>query len=297
MRDVGCRGIRARANSFPRTARTAQIFVRGAFPECSDLQVELDTEIGRMSPLFNPIVTDGSTGFREVAVKKMQALVASPEMASAMPVIARHVPCLGAMSNTFSVVSGQEPKVDGQLAVAKGVVDEFILEYYDGFSEEQRPWSGWKWDEWKKAALFKEMYQKALFTVPCVARNVAAPLLEYVAQVFTSWPWPVTLLVGHDSNIAALLAAIGVKEYELPGQLENTPIGGVVVVELWQKGNSDTRVLLEYLYNTATQIREADLGAKKKLHCRKLHLERCDSCQVGDFRSILENTRPEDACR
>lgn len=56
----------------------------------------------------------------------------------------------------------------------------------------------------------KNGYQDSLFTSPTVARNVAAPLVKYIDKVLVadrvSAP-KVTVLVGHDSNIASLLTA------------------------------------------------------------------------------------------
>ncbi len=39
----------------------------------------------------------------------------------------------------------------------------------------------------------------------------------------------ITVLVGHDSNIASLLTALDFKPYQLHDQNERTPIGGKIV--------------------------------------------------------------------
>ncbi|VFS19804.1 glucose-1-phosphatase [Enterobacter cancerogenus] len=39
----------------------------------------------------------------------------------------------------------------------------------------------------------------------------------------------ITLLVGHDSNIASLLTALDFQPYQLHDQQERTPIGGKIV--------------------------------------------------------------------
>ena len=43
----------------------------------------------------------------------------------------------------------------------------------------------------------------------------------------------ITLLVGHDSNIASLLTALDFKPYQLHDQQERTPIGGKIVFQRW----------------------------------------------------------------
>ncbi len=84
---------------------------------------------------------------------------------------------------------------------------------------------------------YKNGYQDALFTSPDVAREVAAPLVDYIRSQLVDQDKAnapkVTVMVGHDSNIASLLSALQVKPYELPGNDEKTPIGGQVVFERW----------------------------------------------------------------
>ena len=58
-----------------------------------------------------------------------------------------------------------------------------------------------------------------------LAQNVSYPLLAFIQQQLNSEN-KISLLVGHDSNIVALLAALGVEPYELNDSLENIPIGG-----------------------------------------------------------------------
>ena len=57
----------------------------------------------------------------------------------------------------------------------------------------------------------KNGYQDSLFTSVAVAQNVAKPLVKYIdnALVGEASKAKVTLLVGHDSNIASLLTAPG----------------------------------------------------------------------------------------
>lgn len=56
----------------------------------------------------------------------------------------------------------------------------------------------------------KNGYQDSLFTSPEVARNVAKPLVSYIDKALvterTSAP-KITVLVGHDSNIASVNGA------------------------------------------------------------------------------------------
>ena len=62
-------------------------------------------------------------------------------------------------------------------------------------------------------------------------------------------------MVGHDSNIVALLAALGVEPYELNDSLENIPIGGKLLFEVWKhKPSGKLKFKLDYVYQTTEQL-------------------------------------------
>ena len=97
-----------------------------------------------------------------------------------------------------------------------------------------------------------------------MARNVAKPLVKYIDNALVgdaAKAAKVTLLVGHDSNIASLLTALDFKPYQLHNQYERTPIGGKLVFQRWhdKSGNRDLmKIEYVYQYRTAAQCRRAD---------------------------------------
>lgn len=106
----------------------------------------------------------------------------------------------------------------------------------------------------------------------------------------------VTLMVGHDSNIASLLSALQVKPYTLPGNDEKTPIGGQVVFERWHDGKNNKDLLkIEYVYQTADQLRNADVLSLKNPPKRvTLQLAGCDTdangyCSWEQFSAALNS--------
>jgi glucose-1-phosphatase len=104
----------------------------------------------------------------------------------------------------------------------------------------------------------------------------------------------VTLMVGHDANIAALLTTLQSKPYELPGQYESTPIGGKVMFQRWRdKSNNRDLMKAEYVYQSAEQLRNGDaltLGNPPKRVT--LQLEGCPTdadgfCSWAKFSEVL----------
>lgn len=269
--------IYAYANSLQRTVATAQFFITGAFPGC-DIPVSHQDEMGSMDPVFNPVITNDSEEFNKQA---LAAINAEGEKLALKPAFQRlekiidyknSAACNGKKQcdlsstnqNQFSADNGKEPNVSGPLKVGNSLVDAFTLQYYEGFPMEQVAWGQIKTPEqWQELAAIKNGYQDALFTSPAVAHEVAAPLVDYIRSMLVdqdkaSAP-KVTLMVGHDSNIASLLTALDFKPYDLPGQNEQTPIGGMVQFQRWHdKKNDKELVKVEYVYQTSGQLRDAE---------------------------------------
>ncbi|HBS0896452.1 TPA: histidine-type phosphatase, partial [Klebsiella pneumoniae] len=133
----------------------------------------------------------------------------------------------------------------------------------EGFPKDQVAWGEIASDkQWQVLSKLKNGYQDSLFTSVAVAQNVAKPLVKYIDNALVgegASKAKVTLLVGHDSNIASLLTALDFKPYQLPGQYERTPIGGKLLFQRWHDsaGNRDL-MKIEYVYQSTEQLRNAD---------------------------------------
>ena len=268
--------VYAYANSLQRTVATAQFFITGAFPGC-DIPVSHQDEMGTMDPVFNPVITDGSEAFNKQALTAMNAagekLALKPAFQRLEKIIDyKSAPaCEGKKQcdlssdnqNKFSAENGKEPNVSGPLKVGNSLVDAFTLQYYEGMPLDQVAWGQIKTPEqWKELSAIKNGYQDALFTSPEVARDVAVPLVDYIRSMLVDEDKArapkVTLMVGHDSNIASLLTALDFKPYTLPEQNERTPIGGMIQFQRWHdKKNDRELVKVEYVYQSTSQLRDA----------------------------------------
>jgi glucose-1-phosphatase len=272
----GSDDVYAYANSLQRTVATAQFFITGAFPGC-DIQVSHQDEMGAMDPVFNPVITDSSEGFNKQALTGMNSagekLALKPAFQRLEKIIdyKSSAACDGKKQcdlssdnqNKFTAENGKEPNVSGPLKVGNSLVDAFTLQYYEGMPLDQVAWGQIKTPEqWKELSAIKNGYQDTLFTTPEVARDVAAPLVDYIRSMLVdedkaSAP-KVTLMVGHDSNIASLLTALDFKAYTLPEQNERTPIGGMIQFQRWHdKKNNRELVKVEYVYQSTDQLRNA----------------------------------------
>jgi len=295
----------AYANSLQRTQATAQFFVAGAFPGCH-VAVEQRMPLGSMDPLFDPVIRRDDAAFRTRALESMQRALAAVDLAPALSVVEEitrypqstackgHSDChLALADTTFSTEPGKEPRASGSLALASGLVDALLMEHYQGSGIPREGWGRLTTEaQWQALAQIRNRYQDILFGTPEVARDVAAPLLTRVNALFDDPASPkVTLLVGHDSNIGSVLAALGISDYSLPGQYEKTPIGGLLQFERWRDRHSGVeRIRLAYIYPTTAQLRDALPLANAQPPGRVvLRVPGCaaQECTVAEFQRLL----------
>ncbi|HHZ9202053.1 TPA: bifunctional glucose-1-phosphatase/inositol phosphatase [Klebsiella quasipneumoniae] len=267
--------VYAYANSLQRTVATAQFFITGAFPGCG-IAVHHQPQMGTMDPTFNPVITDDSPAFREKALQAMEKERQGMQLTESYKLLEtmidyrnspsckeKQVCSLSEGKDTFSAGYQQEPGVSEPLKVGNSLVDAFTLQYYEGFPKDQVAWGEITSDkQWQVLSKLKNGYQDSLFTSTAVAQNVAKPLVKYIDNALVgegASKAKVTLLVGHDSNIASLLTALDFKPYQLPGQYERTPIGGKLLFQRWHDSGSNRDLMkIEYVYQSTEQLRNAD---------------------------------------
>ena len=101
-----------------------------------------------------------------------------------------------------------------------------------------------------------DTYTDILFGTPLLSVNEANPLLREIRSELSADKRKLTFLCGHDSNIASVLSALGVKEYELPETVEpHTPIGVKLVFERWLDKNGEAFYQVSLVYQSTEQLR------------------------------------------
>jgi len=304
------------ANSLQRTIATAQFFSVGAFPGCI-VPVYHKEKLGTMDATFNPIITDNSQSFKQQAIASInqragaggvtglnQRLTASYRDMMQVIDYRKSANCLQdkqcdltTLPASVNIVAGQEPGVSGPLKVGTAVADAFILQYYEGAPLSSVGWGKIKSDaQFANLVAIKENYNSVVFSAPVVAKAVSAKLVNYINDVFThpAERAKFTFLVGHDSNVASLFSALGVKPYRLANQFETTPIGGKVLFERWQDPSGKPVMKIEYVYQTTDQIRDlrelnrATPPARTVLELQGCPIDAQGYCPFDRFTSVLQ---------
>ncbi|CQI87923.1 glucose-1-phosphatase/inositol phosphatase [Yersinia rohdei] len=334
LKSTGCptpTSVFTYANSLPRTIGTAQYFLFGAFPGCN-VPVTHQKNIGSRDPVFNPIITlDITPEFKEQALasinqhvgpggldgmnKRLQPnydLLSNVLDYKNSPACLVDKKCdLSAQPTQILLVQNKQPGITGPLKLGTGASDAFMLQYYEGFPAKDVAWGRVQTaEEWRKLIEIKNIYHETLFGSPAIAGNAAEKLVGFISSALSptgdktpnelaAQKAKLAVLVGHDSNIASLLAAIKTKEYQLPGQYEKTPISGKIVFERWKdiKQNKDL-MKIEYVYLSTEQIRnKTPLSLQAPPKRVTLEIEGCPIdtngfCSMDDFRKALkQNTQ------
>ena len=314
------------ANSLPRTIDTGKNFVKGAFPDC-DITVHNLEEVGKMDNTFNPIVRSpvddvfvakaeksiddmlGEGGFaklNERLAKNYQILETVLDYDHSATCEKEKQCDLEKMPNSLTFAQNKEPGTKGPLRNGTGAADSFILQYYEGYPANEVAWGKIETPEqWQAIVDLKNIYTDVLFTAPVLAKEAASPLLAFIQNSFADHGYQhplikdaqkakVTLLVGHDSNVASLLALLQTAPYQLPEQYEKTPISGKVLFEQWRDKDGKALLKIEYIYQTTPQLREdSELSLKNPPQHVVLKLEGCPTdangfCPMDDFNRVAD---------
>ena len=267
------------ANSMQRTIATARYFTSGFMP-VGGLVVNHRFVPSKMDPVFNPQLTKVSPEFKAEAMKEIAAMGGkkgiigiNEELTPNYTLIAevldlKDSPAGKSGTKAFDDYNTQiilernkEPGMTGSLKDANSASDAFILQYYEEPDSVAAAFGKTLTrEQWQEIAKIKDVYGDVLFTAPIVAVNVAHPLLQYMYDEIESPDRKFTFLVGHDSNIASVTAALGVLPYDLPNAIEKkTPIGSKLVVEKWVGPDGEEYGALNLVYQSVDQLKNMSL--------------------------------------
>lgn len=267
-------------NSMQRCIATGQYFTSGFMP-MANLRVNHRYSPSKMDPIFCPQLTKVSPEFVEVAMEQINAMGGDKGIVGINEAIKPSYELIADvidLKDSPAAKSGkikafdnynteiifnlnEEPKMKGSLKDANSASDALILQYYEepdtvkaGFGKKLTR------DQWAQMAKIKDVYGDVLFTAPIVAANVAHPLLVYMNDELNSPDRKFAFLVGHDSNIASVAAALGVEPYELPNTIEKkTPIGSKFVIEKWVAPDGEEYAAVNLVYQSPDQLRNISL--------------------------------------
>ena len=268
--------VRFYANAKQRTQATARYFSAGLLP-VSAVPIETHAPYDTMDDTFMPKLRFVSDDYAAAALDEIAAMGGEKGMAGyserlrdAIALVmdvadiaeseAYQAGRYGDLLNdetTISLVQDKEPGMSGPIKTATSVADAMKLQYYEEPDELKAAFGHeLTWEDWASMSGIVETYGEMLFTAPLVAVNVAHPLLKELKGEMEREGRVFSFLCGHDSNVASLLAALGVADYALPNTLEpKTPIGVKLTFERYVDGNGAAWYAVNMVYQSTEQLR------------------------------------------
>ena len=268
--------VRFYANAKQRTLATARYFSAGLLPVAA-VPVESHAEYDTMDPTFNPVLTfctdeyaedvvaqiaekGGAAGLEGIHAKLLDAielLMDVTDMDQSEAYRSGKFGDLLADGTAINLEVGKEPGMTGPVKTATSVADALTFQYYEMTDDKAAAFGhDLTRDDWLKIHSIVDAYTGTLFEAPLVAVNAAHPLLQEILSEMTTEGRKFSFLCGHDSNIASVLAALGVEEYELPDTVEpKTPIGVKLVFETWSSKDGEACARVRLVYQSTEQLR------------------------------------------
>jgi 4-phytase / acid phosphatase len=247
-------------NADQRTRVSGQALLDGMFPGCG-LKAEY-APLDAPDPLFHPLESgqcpmDAAAAEQSVlrrAAGKLDALGPTYDRAlTAVAPILQNPKLLEAHNDIQ--VKGHELRFEGPLKTAATAVEVFLLEYEEGLPAQQVGWG--------EAATLENLavllpahnvYSDLLRKDPYIAAHNGTLIAQRVLAALNGQQ-RLTVLMGHDTNLANLAALISA-DWELPGQPDSTPPGGTLAFELWRAADGKQSVRTVFYYQTPDQLRE-----------------------------------------
>ena len=268
--------VRLYSNSKQRTLATTRYFSAGLFP-VADVPIEHHGEYDTMDPTFSPNLTflnddyardvqdqiaarggdKGIEGFHEKLLDAIRLLMDVTDMNESEAYRSGKFGDLLTDPTNIVLEEGKEPAMTGPIKTATSVADALTLQYYEVEDDKAAAFGhDLTREEWVKIHGIVDTYTDILFGTPLLSVNEAHPLLREIRSELSADKRKLTFLCGHDSNIASVLSALGVKEYELPETVEpHTPIGVKLVFERWLDKNGEAFYQVSLVYQSTEQLR------------------------------------------
>lgn len=285
-------------NTSARTIASGAALADGIAPGCAVTVGH--RAAGEVDPLFEPLRAGAAPFDARAAIASIDAYTGGVEQLAA-----RHRDLVAALDRVLGCgeprgcsplpPSALRPSADGRaidlvgpIRNVSGTAQVLLLQYAEGLPMDR----GWSRID---AATLRRLgaLHAALFDVfsrpPYMAARQAGPLAQRIAQRFTARDAPaVELLVGHDTNVTALGAVLGVR-VEAPGYATgDVAPGGALVLELLRARGGARFVRATYRTQSPTQLRRlARSGSVTPLAIPGCHDGPGRSCPLAGFLHLL----------
>ena len=288
------------ASSKSRTQATARALLEGLAPGCHiDVSFPADKHD---DVVFHPLETGAMAIDADEAMRAVEAVMPPGGMAAEVKANAPLFELLnhalgctpGAACDISTMPAGlvrnenDRPDVGDPFGIASTASQTFLLEYLEGMPMKDVAWG--RLDRKQIATLleFHPIKYRYEGRVPYVADRAASPLAARMLAAVEHGP-KLTLLVGHDTNIADLGGMLDL-HWQVPGYpRDDPPPAGAIGFEVLADAAGEQFVRAFYRSQTMDQVRELQkLDEGNSPSYEYLSIPGCDQrCPIADFERIV----------
>lgn len=260
--------VALKASSKQRAIKTAENWAKGFMPGCT-IEVDHPEENGP-DPIFHglddqPAAFDSDRAYREALAMAPKGGVAEEGRAyrADLALLARVLNCpmpscaLLSEQNHLVAVPHDRPELEGPVDVASTASQTFLLEYLEGMPMKDVGWGRVTRPEIEQLLRFHPLKFKYSNRPDYVARFAGAPIAKEIATALTEKDGAkLTLLAGHDTNVADLGGFLKVHWHVPSYPADDVPPGSAMGFELLRDGKGVGYVRAFYRAQTMDQLRD-----------------------------------------
>ncbi|WP_168073061.1 histidine-type phosphatase [Caulobacter sp. SSI4214] len=255
------------ASGKSRAIKTAEAFAETLQPGCGLKVAHPDSEAD--DPIFHPAEgIDGDIALKAALRQKPGVAAEARIHAKDFAVLQRVLGCdpatkagcgVAEKPSRLTAAQNDTPNLEGALSVASTAGQTILLEYVEG-----KPMAEVGWGRASKAdiqAMLRFHVVKFHYEVgaPYIAQRYAAPIAKEILAALdgaSGTGAKLTLLTGHDTNIAALRGFLDAHFTAADYPQDDPPPGGAMGFELLKGGDGKAYVRAFYTAQTMDQLRE-----------------------------------------
>jgi 4-phytase/acid phosphatase len=290
----GCPTVTLKASAKQRAIRTVEHWAEGFMPGCP-ASVSHPVEDGP-DPIFHglddaPASFDGQRAWREALAMTPRGGIAAENRARRgdLRLLARVLDCpapacpLLTRPSTLVAAPHDRPGLEGPIDIGSTASQTFLLEYLEGMPMAQVGWGRVTRAQIEQLLAFHPLKFHYSNRLDYVARNAAAPLAREILGALTARDGvQITLLGGHDTNIADLGGFFRV-HWKVPSYpMDDVPPGSAIGFELLRDAAGHRYVRAFYRAQTMDQLRnQQKLTARNPAFRQVLAMPGCGNSTAG----------------
>jgi 4-phytase/acid phosphatase len=298
--------VTVHASKVPRAIETAQAWSKALLPGC-EVTVSHPAN-GAPDPLFHAIEDSPEWFDRKRAYEDAlaqapagglagQERVLAPEMGSLEAVLGCAAPACDLESEPTTLVERphDRPGLQGALGVASTASESLLLEYVEGMPLAEVGWGRATPRDIERLLVLNTTKYKYVDWPPYIAKAAASPLAKAMLQALSASHGPrITLLAGHDTNVAQLGGLLGLHWQAASYPADNVPPGSALGFELLSDEQGRQFVRAFFRSQTMDQLRNLEaLSSENPPHREYLEIPGCSaadavSCDLQTFTKIVE---------